>query len=170
MFQRLHLPSSLLFGAIAAFAFCVPMIYFIISANYTDTWWLFLGNLLFLIVVSIYMLVFTKRKYENPNTTLLLAAGHLVTVIGCIIASLFAFILLIIFVPGIFGSGASEKVLEGAPAHTEGGKTDGLIMFVFMSAIIGNVSAGSAVSLVLAYTAKRDQTKETVLDEVKVKT
>lgn len=121
-----------------------------------------------MIVIIIYMLLFTKRKGENPNTNLLLTAGHLVTVGGVILSAILGFIVLTVFAPSILGGGPAETVLENTPAQADDGKTDGLVMFVFLTAIIGNVSAGSAASIFLAYTTKKDQTKEEVVSQVKV--
>lgn len=165
MFQKLHLPSAILYGIVAAVAFAVPMTYFIATAQYEKTWWLFVGNFLFMFVIIVYMLMFTRRKHEHPNTSLLLAAGHLVTGIGVIASCILAFIVLLMFGPI---TGGENTVLENSPATTEGGKTDGLIMFVYLDAIIGNIAAGSAAAIFLAYTTKRDQTKEDVVSQVKV--
>jgi hypothetical protein len=64
------------------------------------------------------------------------------------------------FVPGLFDSGTADKVLEQAPAQQQGSKTNGLILVVLMNAIVGNVSTGSFVAIILAYYQKKDQTRE----------
>jgi hypothetical protein len=114
----------------------------------------------------VYMLAFTRKKHDNPNTSLLLTAGHAVTVIGVVLSCLIAFIVLMIYAPNLVGGGEVEHVLENTPAQD--GKAEGLVMFVYLDAIIGNFSAGSAVALFLAYTTKRDQTTEEVVSHVKV--
>ena len=43
-------------------------------------------------------------------------------------------------------------------AQTGTGKTHGLVFFVFMCAVIGNICGGSFASIMLPYTAKRNQT------------
>ncbi|WP_207492534.1 hypothetical protein [Aridibaculum aurantiacum] len=170
MFQKIKLSTVLLFSLLCAVGFAIPMTYFIYSANYQDTWWLFVGNFLFMIGIIIYMLLFTSRKNENPNTNLLLTAGHIVTVGGVILSCIIAFIVLMMFPTGIVSAGPAEQVMENTPAHADDGKTDGLVLFVYLTAIIGNVSAGSAVAIFMAYTTKKNQTKEKVISQVKVDT
>jgi hypothetical protein len=82
------------------------------------------------------------------------------TITGIIISTIVAVIALLIFVPDILSSGQSDTVLENAPSTTGTGKTHGLVFMLFMNAIIGNLVAGSLPSIILSYTAKRDQTKD----------
>jgi hypothetical protein len=92
----------------------------------------------------------------------MLAAGHIATVAGIVIACLLCFILVLVLVPGYLQAGTADKVLTSAPANTVKDKTNGLSFMLFMNAIIGNVVAGSAASIIYPFTLKRDQTKEKV--------
>jgi hypothetical protein len=168
MFQKVHMPTCLLYGAIAAVAYSIPMIYFVYSASFADSWWLYVGNFLFMIVVAVFVLADNRKKRENVNTSLSLVSGHLVSVIGVVLSCIIGFIALNIAVPNLLGSGQVDKVLEQAPSQAQNGRTDGLALLLFMNAIIGNISAGSFVSIILPYTMKRNQTKETVISRVNV--
>lgn len=170
MIQKIHLSTCLLFGAIAAVAYSIPMTYFIYSSHFADSWWLYVGNILFMIVVGLFLGVVSRRRHNNPNTSLIMLEGHVVTAIGIITSCIIAFILLMIFVPHLFGSGPAGRVLEQSPAQAQNGKTDGLVLLLFMNAIVGNVAAGSFISVMLPYTMKRNQTKESVISRVKVDT
>ncbi|MDB5247550.1 MAG: hypothetical protein JWQ40_1944 [Segetibacter sp.] len=160
MFKKEYLASYIKWGVISAIAFCIPMIIFISSNQYSSTWWLFVGNGLFLVAIALYMLELNKSKGENASTQTMVAAGHVATVVGIIISCIVAFIVLSVMAPDIFSSGQSDKVMEDAPAQTGTGSTHGLVFFVFMNAIIGNVCGGSFSSIMVPYTARKNQTKD----------
>jgi heme/copper-type cytochrome/quinol oxidase subunit 2 len=166
MFQKIHLPTNLLFGAIAAIAYCIPMFYFVHTSSYSESWVLYLGNFLFMIAIGAYMAVLNRRKAENANTHLAVFSGHVTTVIGIVISCIVCFIALSIYVPGLLSSDTTGKVLEQSPAQAQNGRTEGLVLLLFMNAIIGNVSAGSFVSIIMPYTMKRNQTRERVIGGV----
>jgi len=160
MFKKEYLFSYIKWGILAAIAFCIPMILFIKSDDYTATWWLYLGNVLFLVISAIHMLVFNKNQNENASTQTMMAAGHITTLMGIVISCIVAVIALMIFIPDIFNSGISAKVMEDAPSQTGTGKTHGLVLFVFMNAIIGNFCGGSFSSILIPYSARKNQTKD----------
>lgn len=160
MFKKEYLFSYIKWGVISAIAFCIPMIIFISSADYSATWWLFAGNVLFLVTIAWYMIEFNKSKGENASTQTMVSAGHIATILGIVISCIVALIALPIFIPDIFSSGISDKALEDAPSQSGTGKTHGLVFFVFMNAIVGNVSGGSFSSIIVPYTARKNQTKD----------
>ncbi len=160
MFKKEYLSSYLMFGMLAAILFCIPMLIFISSAKFINTWWLYVGNVLFLLGIVFFMLSFNKKKGEDPSTQTMIAAGHITTIVGIILSIIVAVIALLMFVPDILSSGQSDTVLENAPSTTGTGKTHGLVFMLFLNTIIGNFVAGSVPSIVLSYTAKRDQTKD----------
>jgi predicted ABC-type exoprotein transport system permease subunit len=160
MFKKEYILSYIKWGIISAIAFCIPMIIFVNSGDYQNTWLLFLGNGLFLVAIAAYMLSFNKMKGGDASTQTQMAAGHIATIAGIIISCIVAAIAIAVFIPDVFSPGLADNALENAPAQTGTGKTHGLIFFVFMNATIGNLCGGSFVSLILPYTAKRDQTKD----------
>jgi hypothetical protein len=160
MFKKELLISYLKTAVIATLVFCIPMIIFLKSSDYKDTYWLFIGNFLFLGVVAWYVWSLNKRSGENASTQTMRARGHIVTVFGIILSCIVAAIALSIFVPDIFSSGQSNTVLEDAPAQTGTGKTHGLVFLLFMNAIIGNFCGGSIASILIPITARKNQTKD----------
>lgn len=160
MFKKEYLSSYVMYGILSAILFCIPMLIFLSSAKFSTTWWLYVGNVLFLLSIIFFMIMFNKKKGEDASTQTMVAAGHITTVVGIIISIIVAVIALLIFVPDLFGSGQSDTVLENAPSGTGTGKTHGMIFMLFMNAVIGNLVAGSVPSIILSYTAKRDQTKD----------
>ena len=160
MFKNLRISSLMKYGVAAAILFCIPMIIFIRDSSYSQGWLLYLGNFLFMLSVAVFLIFFNKRKDEDASTTSLLLTGHVVTVIGVILATVASLIALAVMVPGLFESGPADKVLEQAPAQDQGRKTRGLVLMVLLNAVVGNVSTGSFVAIILAYYQKKDQTKE----------
>jgi hypothetical protein len=160
MFKKEYLFSYIKWGLISAIAFCIPAIIFIKSADYRSAWLLYLGNVLFLVAIAFYMLVFNKGQRENASTQTMMATGHIATIVGIIISCIVAVIALVIFIPDVFGSGISNKAMEDAPAQTGTGNTHGLVFFVFMNATIGNFCGGSFSSILIPYSARKNQTKD----------
>jgi len=147
------------FAAVAAIVYCIPVTFFLIQADYVQTWLLYLGNFLFLVVVVQFLFSFNKKRDENAGIITMLTAGGIVTVMGIIFSLFLSFLLILILVPGVFHSPAG-KVLEHAPANTEKGNTNGLVFKVIINAIIGNIATGFFVSTLFPFSLKGDQTKE----------
>ena len=160
MFIKVDLKATLLFGAIAAVAFCVPVFFFIQRAQYAGAWLLYLGSFLFMAVVAYHILRDSKKRGDNESTVALVFASHMVTIAGIIIACFLSFILLSSMVPGYLGKGMADKLLKGEPAHSLKDKTDGLSIDVFMAATIINFSVGSFVSIIFPFYLKRNQTRD----------
>lgn len=160
MFRKVNLFTTLRSGAIAAILFCIPVFIFIMDASYTQTWLLFLGCFLFLVVIFIHTWLENKNRGENESTVALIFASHVTTITGITIACIICLLMLAIFVPGYFG-GEAEKVLQDVPANDETGKAKGLGFKVFMAAIIGNFTVGSFTGIILPFYSKRNQTKDT---------
>jgi hypothetical protein len=77
-------------------------------------------------------------------------------------AVLISLLLLVVFVPDIFQSGTTSRVLQNEPANSVIDKTEGLAFMVISNAIIGNISCGLLAAIIFPFTLKRDQTKEKV--------
>jgi heme/copper-type cytochrome/quinol oxidase subunit 2 len=134
--------------------------FYLRTPEFRDTWLLFMGNALFGAAIAIYILLLNKKNNENASTQNMNGAGHVVSIVGVVLACIISFILLILVVPDLFSSGTSDTVMEDAHTTTAGGKTDGLVFMLYMCAIIGNFAAGSFVSIILPYAAKRNQKKD----------
>lgn len=160
MFKKELLISYIKTAVIATLFFSIPMIVFIKSANYNNSYWLFIGNFLFLFVIAFYVWSLNKKQGENASTQTMRARGHIATVFGIILSCIVAVIALFIFIPSIFNSGQSDTVLQNAPSQTGVGKTHGMVFLLFMNTIIGNFCGGSIASILLPITARKNQTKD----------
>jgi uncharacterized membrane protein HdeD (DUF308 family) len=160
MFKKYKLTDYIKYSVISALLFCITVVIFIKSEKYSATWWLYVGNVLFMLGVIYFIFSFNKKKREDASTSSMIIGGHIVTVLGIILSCIFSYVLIMFMIPGLFGSGETNTTVINAPAQLDTGKTDGLIFMIFMNAIVGNVATGSFASIILPYTSKRDQTEE----------
>jgi ABC-type Fe3+-siderophore transport system permease subunit len=144
----------------ATLAFGIPMVVFLKSADYNSTYFLFIGNILFLTVIALFVWSLNKRQGENASTQSMRAAGIIATICGIVLSVIVAAIALFLFVPDIFNGGQSDIVLQHAPSQTGTGKTHGLVFLLFMNTIIGNFCGGSIASILIPITARKNQTKD----------
>jgi hypothetical protein len=157
MFRKVNWKHSLTFGGIAGLLFCIPAFVYIQRASYNDSWLLYLGSMLFFLVIVADILVFNKKRGGNDSTVAMVFESHMTTLIGVLTSLLICLILLMIMVPGFFHSGMADKQLTDAPANTIHDKTNGLNFKVFALALIANFSFGSFASIIFPFTAKRNQ-------------
>lgn len=162
MYKPFNPKPYLIYGLLAAVVYCIPVAIFLSAPEFEQGWLLYLGNLLFLFAIVAFLYAFNKKRSENAGTLVMLTAGHIATAAGIVISCILAFIMLTIMVPGYLGGGTAEKVLTGEPANTTYDKTRGLGFMVFATAVIGNLSTGSFVSIIFPFAMKADQTRERV--------
>ena len=158
--SRANWLSYMKYGAVAAGVYSIPVIIFLKTADYRNTWLLFSGCLLFLFIIVFFLFSFNKKKRQNAAAGNMLLSGLMVTSTGVLISVVICFLLLLIFIPGFLGHGTTQKVLRSGPSNLVMDKTGGLAFMVFMTTIMGNFSAGSFVSILFPFALKKDQTKE----------
>jgi flagellar basal body-associated protein FliL len=163
MFKNIiHWKQYLPYAFAASVAYCIPVVFFIRDASYTQTWLLYIGNFLFLFIIAAFLFSFNRKRKQNAGTVAMVTAGHIVTVMGIILAVLLSTILMMLLIPGFFDAGMADKVMDDAPANNIKGKTNGLVFEIIVDAIVGNVSAGSFASILFPFALKGDQTREEV--------
>ena len=127
------------FAIIAAILYCIPVIFFLKSEKFSQTWLLYVGNALFLFCLFIFGIL-----YGSKNDNLLRRYnGFTVTILGVIFSCILVFILILIFSPDILNIGSNGGVLKQTPAAIAKKNNHGIIFILFADAIIGNVTAGS---------------------------
>ena len=154
VYKKYVAKSAVLTAIISA----LPMVFYIKDARFSETWLLYLGDALFLF--SMFVVIFFLNKIfssQNASTSTTIAAGIIITLIAIAIICIVALLLFIVYVPGIFGKTVSSGQLTQAPPNIVEDKTSGLLFIVFMNATFGNFSAGAFASLLMAYSAKRNQ-------------
>ena len=157
MFRKVNFFRTFMSAVIAAMVFIVPVYFFIRDGLYGESWLLYFGSFLFLVVIWIHTLRENKIRGENESTVAMVFNSQMATIAGIILASIFSFILLSIMVPGYLASGLPARSLVGEPANVIKDKTDGLSFEVFFAATVINFSVGSFTSIILSFYSTRNQ-------------
>ncbi len=157
---KINFPTYLIFALAAALVYCIPVFIFIQLANFTQTVLLYLGNFLLMGVITLFLFYVSRKKDDNSSALTLMMGGEITVLLSIVLACLLSLILLLILVPGLFHSGDAGKFLSNAPATTIQGNTNGLAFMVFLNAVIGNLFAGSFVSIILPFSLKKEQRTE----------
>ena len=160
MFKKIDWVSTFKWASFGALLFCVPAFIYIIHADYTLSWILFLGSVLFLFVNAFHNVVESKKRGGDESTIALVFAAHVTTIAGILLACLVCFILLVILVPGYLEAAPAEKLLTKEPASMVMDKTNGLSFNLFISATVLNFAGGSIAGITVPFYAKRNQTKD----------
>lgn len=163
-FHQFHWRHYLKYAVISTVFYCTCVLFYCKDATFTETWLLFAGNGLFLIIISASLFSFNNQRKRNASTVSMLAAGHITTLSAILVSCLVCFIILLIYVPGFLGT--PHRLLQHEPVNIVRGKTNGLVFIIYMSTIVGNFAAGSAASILFSFTLKSNQTKETEVSEL----
>ena len=130
------------FAFAAAFAYALPVYFFIESADYTKSWLLFTGNFFFMLVIGFFPF-YIRRSALRPYRMLAMITASMKQVFrSLIICLLTGIILLIILAPG--------KFMINKPVNTIHDKTNGLDFMVIINSVIGNFFTGSFITVILA--------------------
>ncbi len=150
--------SYLRYSVTAAILYSIVGYIFIHNETFRSAWILFIGNVLFACCIAAFILSYNKRRKQDASAGTMVFAGHITTVMGIIIACIIC-ILIFFLLPGAGGSGhtGANEVLNNAAPQLQSGARDQYLLTLIMDAIVGNVSAGSFISIILPYTAKRNQ-------------
>ncbi len=160
MLRKVNVRRTLFYGLIGAILFCIPTFFFIYSADYNQSWLLYIGAFLFMIVAWYQTIEDSSKRRNSESTISLVFASHVTTIAGIFIACIICFLLLVILVPGYLSFGTAGKVLKDAPGNNLAAHTRGLSGHVFFAATIFNFSVGSFAGIVLPFYMKWNQTKD----------
>jgi Na+/proline symporter len=159
MFKHLHLKKYIVYGVVAAILYCIPVAFYLRDVTWSQSWLLYLGNALFMVMVAVFLLFFNRRRNKNASSMSMVTAGVTVTFLGILFSCLICALLLYIMIPGLFHA-RPDKILTGEPANSVPDKAHGPVYMVFFSAVMGNISTGFFVCIIFPFTLKGDQTKE----------
>lgn len=150
---------KLIFATFAAIAYMLVLVFFFSYPDFKQIWTLYVGNFLFGIIVAIYLVKYNNKRNESASVYSMIKAGHVITLMGIVISCL-AIALMLLFAKVTFQSGELSGKLASAPSQMKGEKTNGLLFILFADAIIGNIAAGSFVSLLFPFSLTRLQKGE----------
>lgn len=162
MYKWIHWKQYLPFAIAAAVVYNITVIIYVIKADYTDLWLLYLGNFLFMAAMAAFLFNFNAKRDQNAGSTAMMAAGHIAALMGIVIGLVLAFIIMFIFIPHMIGPAPAENVLENNPANQIHGRTNGLVFTVVANALVGNGAVAAFICTILPFTLKGDQTKDSI--------
>src|SRR4026209_2226908 len=110
MFRKINVYRTVVSGLIAALAFSIPVYFFISDDKYSDSWLLYVGSFLFMIVIGVHTIRESNKRSENESTLTLAFLSHATTITGILISVLFSFILLSLLVPGYLNAGNADQL------------------------------------------------------------
>lgn len=160
MFKKIDWISTVKWATAAAVLFCIPALIYILHADYTLSWILFLGSGIFLFVNAFHNVWESIGRGGDESTVALVFAAHVTVIIGIIISCIICFLLLVAFVPGYLSAGPATKLLVNEPATTLMDKTNGLSFNLFIAATVLNFAGGSIAGITVPFYSKRNQTKD----------
>ncbi len=150
MLNRPILKIYLIFAFTAALFYCVPVYFFILAADYTRSWFLYLGNFLFMIVIGVFLFYISRYKQSKPGMMGFMILGEKQVLRSTALALFISFILLVILIPGLFDKGPAGRIIINKPANTIHDKTNGLVFMVIANAAICNFITGSFAIWILS--------------------
>lgn len=160
MFKKINWTYTFTSAAIGSILFCICAFIFIEMSDYTASWILWVGSLLFFFTMAGTTVMESKRRGGNESTVALVFASIVTTAVGVTLSLVICFIILMIVDPGFLTSAPATKVIHDAPAATQQGKTGGLAFEVFASATLLCFFGGLIAAVTLPFYVKRNQTKD----------
>ena len=149
--------SYLKFSILASLLYVITAFMFIRDDSFASSWILYLGNMLFAFIIAIFIYTYNLRLHQNAKAQTMIFAGHITAVLGILISCLLIFIIFLLYKPGIFHVMNNNPVsLQNSPPTLQG-NGHGLMLVLFLNAVIGNISASSFMSIILPFTAKKYQ-------------
>jgi hypothetical protein len=168
MFTKHQAFLYLRYSIAAAILYLISVIVFLSVAAYSQTYILYIGNVLFAVPIVFFIVNFAKKRNENANTRMAIKASVITTVMGMILSVLCVFIILAIMKPSGYSDVANTASELAKPAPTLKGNGHPLMLILVVDAIFGNLGTGIFIAMMLPNMIKSDQSGETaVINPVK---
>lgn len=161
MFKKHQILSYLKYSIAAAIVYLICVVIFLHDDTYAKTYILYIGNMIFAVVMVVFIVIFSKKRDSNASPKMAIAAGHITAGMGVILSCLSIFIILAIMKPSGYADVLNTSKELARPAPALEGNGHALMLILFMDAVFGNIGAGSFVSFMLPNMLKKDQTGET---------
>ena len=166
MFSKPKILSYLRYAIPAAIVYCIIAGIFLYNDSYNLIYLLYIGNVLFGIVILFFLLNYSKKRTEDFKAKYMVASGHITAVIGILISCVIICILMAIIRPnGYEAVSATTKALKD-PAAALQGDTHPLIYIMFADAVFGNIGISSFLSFMLPYTARSSSVAQNTGDTI----
>ena len=163
MFTKDQILYYLKYSVVAAILYLLSVVLFLYLDNYTQTYILYIGNVLFAVVTVFFVVNFSKKRGRNALPKMTIGAGHVMAAMGVIISCLAIFVILAIMKPSGYNDVMATSKELAKPTPGLEGNGHALMFVLFMDAVFGNIGAGSFVSFLLPNMLKSDQKGETAI-------
>ncbi len=157
IFNRQHLKEYFLYGLMAAILYMIPVIYFLSKNLYSNLYFLYIGNALFMGVIFFHAYKLVFRPYESERSISMVIAGTLSSIAGVFFSVIFVLIAMLCFFPDLFSYTASNNILGNAPVQNHHNYPTGLLFMLMINVTLCNFGCGSFASLLTAYGGKQNQ-------------
>jgi len=128
------------FGIAAGIVYCIPLIFFLKDRRFADTWLLYLGSALFLIITFTFGIVYGSRQNDDPRKSY---NGFTVAVLGVIASIILILLLTLLLAPDVYGIGSANDVLHQTPAAMNNTGNHGILFVMLANAVLINLAAGA---------------------------
>ena len=156
-----QIKSYLPYSISAAIIYLICVVVFLSKDAYTQTYILYLGNMLFAIPIVFFVVHFANKRGRNASTQMAISAGVITTLIGIILSILSIFIILAIMEPSAYRDVINTASELARPAPALEGNGHALLLILLMDAVLGNIASGTFIAAMLTNMLKSDQTGET---------
>ena len=160
MFKKNQILSYLKYSVAAAIVYLICVVIFLSKDTYTQTYILYIGNMIYAFVIVVFIVNFNKRTASNESTYNKIAAGFTTAVIGVVISCLAILIILAIMKPEGYRDVLNTASELAQPAPGLDGEGHALMFILFMDAVIGNLGASAFVCFMVPNMIRKYQEDE----------
>lgn len=162
MFKGHPLKSYVVYSVTAAIVYSIAAFIYLRNDTFRSAWVLFIGNALFACCIVAFIFSLNRKENENASIGKMVFAGHITTVMGIIISCIIAIILFFLLPEISYGAehGGINATLHHAPPQLRSGKRNEYLLTLMLNAVIGNISAGSVISIILPWATKKNSDKQ----------
>ncbi len=134
---------------IPAAIYCIAVVIFLMKESYTSIWILFLGNVIFMISLAIWIYIINRsEKFEGSPVTSTFS-GHILSITGAAIAVILSVILYFIFDFAVHSS--NGEVLQHAPGSFSTTASHQMLLILIIITALGNTVSGFLAALLTSF-------------------
>jgi hypothetical protein len=156
MYNKKHLKEYFIYGLICAIAYIIPVLYFLYDNKYENFYFIYIGNVLFMFGVFLYVKKLLPRPYEGRKSVTMMVEGIFTTIVGVVISSILLLLSIFLYFPTMLPM-AANRVIANAPETIQTNHPTDLFLMILINTIIANFSVGAFIAALIAYVGKRDQ-------------
>lgn len=144
----------ILYSIAGAVLYLIPIVYYLQSGQFSNLYFLYLGNFAFGLPIAIYTFnVVRKNKDELPS--LIVRQGEKVIIIGTLCAAVFSLIIVLLFFRDLFSWQTRAALVYSFPPTFNIHSPAGILLLIFLDLIICNIAAGSFVNVLIVFAYRR---------------